>query len=452
MNLAKKLAQQQLVKTRNEARMASQPKTVEARATPDKSQSLPATSLRSSLEKLRNRTRRLQRDQASRAGNESGELPGALADLMQGNDGPSFLHQVSHSPLPLDGPQQVMHLARLIRLLCAQQWTGNPQSIVFLDTETTGLSGGAGTVAFLIGVGRWSGGGFVVEQYLMRDYHEERAMLVALQERLAHADGLVTFNGKAFDLPLLQSRFVLARQRWPLDGVVHLDLLHPARRIWQRRLGDCSLANLESHILGIGRQNDIPGRLIPQLYFRYVRTQDPEAIAGILRHNRWDIETLARLAVRMGEIFSGQSSDDLVPLDLYSAGKYAGALGEQELAVRWSEAALLGGLPDNVELEAKKAKASRLKRERRYTEAADLWQALSESSEGFLEDVHEELAIYYEHRKRDLAEALRLSESALAQLRDQAAAQKWKNRRARVARKLARCCLAEPGRLFDRQS
>jgi tetratricopeptide (TPR) repeat protein len=129
-------------------------------------------------------------------------------------------------------------------------------------------------------------------------------------------------------------------------------------------------------------------------------------------------------------------------------------LGEQELALRWSEEALLRGLPKNYEVEAKKAKAARLKRQRRYAEAVDLWQGLSDSSESFLEDVHEELAIYYEHRKRNLAEALRLSEFALAQLQGQASAEneKWENRRARVARKLARCRPAEPARLFDRQN
>jgi tetratricopeptide (TPR) repeat protein len=284
----------------------------------------------------------------------------------------------------------------------------------------------------------------------MRDYHEERTMLLGLQESLAEAQVLVTFNGKAFDVPLLQSRFVLARQRWPLAGAVHLDLLHPARRIWKLRLGSCSLVNLESQILGIERENDIPGHLIPQVYFRYVRTRNPQGIGSILSHNRQDIETLARLTLRMGEIFSGQGSEELAPVDLFSAGRYAHALGERELAISWNEAALLGGLSGNHEVEAKKAKAARLKEQKKYSEAAELWRDLSERSEVFLEDVQEELAIYYEHRKRNLKEALNLSEQALAQAQDRTTIEKWEHRRARVATKLARRTGA--GFLFRTQS
>ena len=282
----------------------------------------------------------------------------------------------------------------------------------------------------------------------MRDYHEERAMLVGLRESLANTEVLVTFNGKAFDIPLLQSRFVLARQRWPLAGAAHLDLLHPARRIWKLRLGGCSLATLESQILGIEREDDIPGHLIPQVYFRYVRTRNPQGLGSILSHNRHDIETLARLTLRMGEIFSGRASEELAPVDLFSAGRYAHALGERELATRWNEAALLRGLPGDHEVDAKKAKAARLKEQKRYSEAAELWRELSERSEEFLEDVHEELAIYHEHRKGDLEEALRLSERALALLQDRATFKKWEHRRARVAMKLARRKPVEAGSLF----
>jgi len=286
----------------------------------------------------------------------------------------------------------------------------------------------------------------------MRDYHEERAMLLGLQETLAGTQALVTFNGKAFDIPLLQSRFVLTRQRWPLAGVVHLDLLHPARRIWKLRLGNCCLANLESHILGIEREDDIPGHLIPQVYFRYVRTRNPQGIGNILSHNRQDIETLARLALRMGEIFSGQAGEELAPVDLFSAGRYAHALGERELATRWNEGALLRGLPKDHEVEAMKAKAARLKEQKKYSEAVELWQDLSLRSEAFLEDVEEELAIYYEHRKGDLEEALSLSERALAQLQKRATLKKWEHRRARVAMKLARRKPVVAGLLFHGQS
>jgi len=364
----------------------------------------------------------------------------------------AFLRRVSHSSFGLDDQREAVWVERVIQLLCTQEQAFDPRSIIFLDTETTGLSGGAGTVAFLVGVGRWSSSGFTVEQYLMRDYHEERAMLLGLRESLADAKVLVTFNGKAFDIPLLQSRFVLAREHWPLAGVVHLDLLHPARRIWKLRLGSCCLANLESHVLGIVRDDDIPGHLIPQVYFRYVRSHNPQGIGNILSHNRQDIETLARLTLRMGEIFSGQASVELASVDLFSAGKYAHALGERELALRWNDVALQRGLPADHQVAAKKVKAARLKGLKRYCEAAELWHDLSESSEDFLEDVQEELAIYHEHRKCDLEEALNLSEHALAQLQDEKALMKWRHRRDRVAMKLARRKPAEATLLFQNQS
>lgn len=451
MTLSKKLAQQQLLKSRNEARFSAPPRLEVDESTSDLPTGEPSP-IQSGLEKLRRRLRTPQSDQepssVSLSDPPHGTFEGALEDEPNG----AFLRCVSHSLFELGGRQEAVWIEHIIQLLCARQQAFDPRSVIFLDTETTGLSGGTGTVAFLVGVGRWSSSGFTVEQYLMRDYHEERAMLLGLQDSLTGAQALVTFNGKAFDIPLLQSRFVLARQRWPLAGAVHLDLLHPARRIWKLRLGSCSLANLESHILGIERENDIPGHLIPQVYFRYVRTRNPQGIGNILSHNRQDIETLARLAVRMGEIFSGQSSKELEPVDLFSAGRYAHALGERELAVRWNEAALLRGLPGDHEVEAKKAKAARLKELKRYCEAADLWRDLSERSEAFLEDVHEELAIHYEHREKNLEEALHLSQRALAQLRDQAALERWRHRRDRVAMKLARGKPIQAGSLFHAQN
>jgi uncharacterized protein YprB with RNaseH-like and TPR domain len=447
MTLSKKLEQQQLLKTRNETRFSSLPVTATDNSASGLPPSEPST-IESGLEKLRRRFRTPPRDQERSSVSVSAQPHGTFAGDLKGDDADAFLRRVSHSPFGLDDQQEAVSIRHLIQLLCANVETADPRSVIFLDTETTGLSGGAGTVAFLVGVGRWSGSGFTVEQYLMRDYNEERAMLLGLRESLADAQVLVTFNGKAFDIPLLQSRFVLTRQRWPLAGVVHLDLLHPARRIWKLRLGSCSLANLESQILGIERQNDIPGHLIPQVYFRYVRTRTAHGIGNILSHNRQDIETLARLTLRMGEIFSGQVSEELAPVDLFSAGKFAHALGQRELAVRWNEAALMRGLPDGHEVEAKKAKAARLKVQKKYSEAAELWRDLSLRSEVFLEDVHEELAIYYEHREGNLEEALSLSELALEQLQDRATLKKWEHRRARVAMKLARRTLAGPGLLF----
>jgi uncharacterized protein len=449
MTLSKKLAEQQSVKARNEARFSPLPAGTTDVSTSGFVRGEPSA-IQSGLEKLRHRFRTPQPDQAPCGEAVSDQRHDTIAVSPEGSG--ACLRLVSDSPFRLDNPQEAARIGRLIQLLCNLERECDPRSVIFLDTETTGLSGGAGTVAFLAGVGRWSDAGFTVEQHLMRDYHEERAMLTGLRESLAGAQVLVTFNGKAFDLPLLQSRFVLARQRWPLAGVAHLDLLHPARRIWKLRLGNCCLANLENHILGIARKEDIPGHLIPQAYFRYVRTRNPQGIRSILSHNRQDIETLARLAVCMGEIFSGQAGEELAPVDLFSAGRYAHALGEHELAVRWNEAALLRGLPEGYEVEAKKAKAARLKLQKQHCGAAELWKELAAGSGPFLEDVCEELAVYYEHRVRDLKQALDLSEHALSRLQDRATIEKWEHRRARVAMKLARHKPLEAGMLFRSQS
>ena len=145
---------------------------------------------------------------------------------------------------------------------------------VYLDTETTGLAGGAGTAAFLIGAGWFEGERFRVRQYFMRDYHEEGALLQALEEDIAGFSSIVTYNGRAFDIPLLDTRFRLARSRFSLGEVPLLDLLHPARRLWKERLESCRLQSLEVALLGLQRTGDIPGDEIPQVYFCLLYTSD----------------------------------------------------------------------------------------------------------------------------------------------------------------------------------
>jgi hypothetical protein len=204
--------------------------------------------------------------------------------------------------------------------------------------------------------------------------------------------------------------------------------------------------NLESQILGIERENDIPGHLIPQVYFRYVRTRNAQGIGNILSHNRQDIETLARLTLRIGEIFSGQGSEELPPVDLFSAGRYA-YTGRTGPGCPLNEAAP-ARLPEDREVEAKKAKAARLKELKKYSEAAELWRTLQATEfprcpRG---------AAIIEHRKGDLKEALNLSEQALAQAQDRSTIKKWEHRRARVATKLARRKPAGTGLLFHAQN
>ncbi|HEY44339.1 MAG TPA: hypothetical protein G4O11_10190, partial [Anaerolineae bacterium] len=146
------------------------------------------------------------------------------------------------------------------------------ERLVFIDTETTGLVGGAGTIAFMIGVGTFVEDAFLLRQYFLRDPNEERGMLFALQENLESAEGFVSFNGRAFDLPLLEMRYMLGlRRHWSLNTWPQLDLLHPARRLWRLRLPDCTLGTLEKMQLDVKRtEEDVPGAMIPGMYLDYL--------------------------------------------------------------------------------------------------------------------------------------------------------------------------------------
>lgn len=188
---------------------------------------------------------------------------------------------------------------------------------LFLDTETTGLSGGTGTMAFLVGLGFFEEDRFVVLQAFLRDPGDEPAMIGFLAEFLPQFRWLVTFNGRGFDIPILQNRFVLARRPFPLDGVPHLDLLAPARRLWRERLVSCALTALEREVLGVVRdQADIPSGVIPLVYRDYLRTGDAREIPRILYHNRIDIMSMPVLAAHLGRVFvnpeeAGLSGEEL---------------------------------------------------------------------------------------------------------------------------------------------
>ena len=169
------------------------------------------------------------------------------------------------------------------------------ERLLFLDTETTGLSGGAGTVAFEIGVGWIEPRGMVIRQYVMRNYAQEADILREIAALAARADTLVTFNGKSFDLPLLESRMVMNRIRAHITDMPHLDLLHAARRVYKLRLGRCSLTALEEAVLGKARQDDLPGAQVPERYFTYLKTGEFALLEDVLRHNFDDVRSLAEL-------------------------------------------------------------------------------------------------------------------------------------------------------------
>jgi uncharacterized protein len=287
---------------------------------------------------------------------------------------------------------------------------------VFLDTETTGLAGGTGTAAFLVGLGFVRDGRFIVRQYFMRDYDEEAALLEALAEDLAGFSELVTFNGKMFDIPLLESRFRLNRRRFPLTTAAHLDLLHPARRLWKARLLSCRLAHLEAQLLGVRREDDVPGEQIPQVYFDFIRGGDARLVARVFEHNRLDIVSLAALAALACEWVERGAAED--PRDVLSLARVLERAEDHERSAAEYRRALdvsTPGMDDDVRRASFARLASRAKQGGDVAAAIAYWQQAVDAGELA---AFRELAVLHEHYRHDLAAALEVVERGLAQLCD----------------------------------
>jgi uncharacterized protein len=290
--------------------------------------------------------------------------------------------------------------------------------LAYLDTETTGLAGGTGTCAFLIGVGIIEGRQFAVRQFFLRDYPEEKAVLAALAEMLEPFAGVVTFNGKTFDLPLLETRYALARMKSPFTRLVHLDLLHPARRLWKLRLESCKLTHLEKEVLGVGREGDVDGSEIPGIYFDYLRTGDARGLQPVFYHNALDIITLAALTVELSGIVAEGVQTLSAGTDLFSLSGIFERAGAAEKSLEACRRALDAGLPQAVETRALWRLARHHKRQGEYTDALRLWQEMTRREPPYCIQALEELAIHFEHRLRDPAAALAVTEAALERLRE----------------------------------
>lgn len=296
----------------------------------------------------------------------------------------------------------------------------------FLDTETSGLGGGVGTYAFMVGVGTFeapaspSGADssaaaapeFVVRQFFMRNESEERALLHVLAAALDACRGVVTFNGRAFDLPLLSSRFILHRQQPRLLDAPHLDLLHPARRVWRQRLSSCALGSLETHVLGLRRaQADVPGWLIPSLYFHYLQTGDGRELAGVFYHNLEDILSMVTLAATLTRLLADPWAGETVhALDMAALGWMYEQAGRHDEAERAYRRALAGPLADDARQQTYSRLGQLLKRQERWPAAAEIWQTwLTHVRRGANPrdlEPYLELAKYCEWRSNDLDGAL----------------------------------------------
>ena len=321
----------------------------------------------------------------------------------------------------------------------------DPARWLFLDTETTGLAGGTGTYAFLVGLAWWEAGGLEVEQLFLRDYSEEHAVLTALAGRMTERPVLVTFNGRSFDWPLLETRYRMTRRIEARAPSAHLDLLHPARQLWRLKLGSVRLIELERHVLGEipwKRVDDIPGALIPQAYFDYLHGGAPYALEQVFRHNQMDLRGLAALAVRILQMISQPETIENDALELYGLSRLVHRRGDRGRARCLYERALGAGLPAEADRAARRELAALAKREGDLPRATSLWEEIiGETRDGL--DAYEQLAIYYEHHARSPWQAQELSREALAALRQALAAgriepTRYRRMRARLEHRLAR--------------
>jgi len=319
---------------------------------------------------------------------------------------PDYHHGVSpiHSPLPFSLISQWANDPRLAEIPLSR--------FAFLDTETSGLSGGTGTYAFLVGIARFVDGQFVLRQFFMRDPSEEAALLEAIAQFLAPAQALVTFNGKAFDAPLLTTRYRLNHIPVPYKGYAHLDLLPLARKLWRDRLESRALKYLEQHILGLTRTSEeVPGYEIPWLYFDYLKSGDARPLAGVFYHNAMDVVAMAALLAHVNGVMEDPYGGHVEHgLDFVALGKLFEDIGRWEEAARLFERGLELNLTESDFGLAVKRLSALQKRRGDFDEAVRLWEEAAENGHIY---AHIEMAKYYEHKRRDVKNALQWTLSAL---------------------------------------
>lgn len=285
------------------------------------------------------------------------------------------------------------------------------RDFLFIDTETTGL-GGAGTLAFMVGAAFFQDAALVVRQYFLRDHADEAAMLPLLAQLIERHPALATFNGRSFDLPLLDNRYLMNRLHLPDGDLVtrpHLDLLHPARRLWRARLTACRLSDLEQKLLGVQRTHaDVPGFLIPSLYNQYLRSGDARPLQGVFYHNELDMLSMVTLAFRL--LNALQTPSGLThPQDLLGLGKWQMAKKAWEAAEATLKQAIRQTTSPTHTAVVQECLASLYKKQGRYESAVPLWEAISPASVA----AHVELAKYYEWHGRDLSQAMAWVKKAL---------------------------------------
>jgi uncharacterized protein YprB with RNaseH-like and TPR domain len=286
---------------------------------------------------------------------------------------------------------------------------------LFLDTETTGLTGGTGTFAFMVGLGFFQGDGFLIHQLFMRDYSEERASLSILKRLLESFEFLITFNGRYYDIPLLETRFILSRMASQIREMPNFDLLYPARKIWRGAYENCRLVTLESKLLGMERVNDVPSEWIPYLYFDYLKTGDAQRIHQVFYHNQMDILSMVALAGRINLIYHNpQAAQPRKGVEHFALGRLFWDHGHRERAITCFEIALKR-CDDDLAWEVMKWLSRAFKKTGQAEKAQSLWEEMM--TWPYKRDTfpYIELAKYYEHRHKDCQRAIVYVEQALEQ-------------------------------------
>jgi hypothetical protein len=360
------------------------------------------------------------------------KLLGATIESTRYGNHLSIRNWYSTPEFPEVSPAALDLLCRTQDAVRTKQWraaAADPEKWLFLDTETTGLAGGTGTYAFLMGIAWWDSGGLQVEQFMMRDFSEEHSVLLELAARIAERPVLVTFNGKTFDWPLLESRYLMTRSIRVPQLAAHLDLLHPARAVWRLRLGSVRLVELERHVLdaarlGWHRQDDVPSSLIPQFYFDYLRGASPAPLAGVVRHNAMDLRGLGALFAKLNSLLDDHHGADTEALDLFGLSHYLHRRGESIRAESACEAARERGLPLPFDAQAKRELAQMAKRRGEHGAAAAIWQELLDDAD-CRTIACEELAIHHERRTREFAKALEYARTALRVLNGKSGQSKY---------------------------